>query len=347
MKLEDQLKHQLRRLDYANNTEVTYVKHYNQFIQYLRVKNGQYVHPAAVGKLEVEAFITDLAVQRHHSPETQRVAVSALKFLYEQVLDVKLGDVVFVRSKKAPKLPVVMSFQETSEMLDQFFGLQRLQSELMYGCGLRISDCLRLRVKDLDFSNRSIQINNSKGNKNRLLTMPCSVTQTLTDWLHQIRVVYDSDRGNDISGVWMPHALEKKAPAWGKSWDWFWVFPTKKISMDQRAGVLRRHHLTREAYAPYFSAAKKRLKITKAIVPHTWRHSFATHLLFQGCDLRTLQRLMGHASIKTTELYLHVVEAMSRKIVSPLDRLEHFTAHEQEIASRVESAQLEPVDTVP
>lgn len=223
-----------------------------------------------------------------------------------------------------------MSFEETAAMLDQFHGLKRLQSDIMYGCGLRISDCLRLRVKDLDFSGNTIQINDSKGCKNRLLMMPRTIKKALQNRLDEIKVLYDADRRNDVPGVWTPTAIDAKAPAWGTSWGWFWLFPASKLSMDPRSdNVIRRHHLKRDSYAPTMAAAKNRLGFTKEIVPHTWRHSFATHMLLQGCDLRTLQRLLGHASIKTTEIYLHVIEAMSSKLVSPLDRLAKFAEAER------------------
>ena len=333
MNLEDQVRHQLRKVGHANNTEVSYIKHYRQYIQFLRKENGDYVHPANVGKKEVESFLTHLTVVRNNGPDSQRVAGSALKFLYEKVLGIELGCLGFQVSKKSPKLPVVMSFRETSAMLNEFYGVRKLQSEIMYGCGLRISDCLRLRVKDLDFENQTIQINDSKGNKNRLLMMPSSIQDVLNDHLDQVRHVYNDDRANDLNGVWMPNAMERKAPNWGKLWDWFWIFPAKRISMDKRAGIMRRHHATREIYAPYFSSAKARLQINKAIVPHSWRHSFATHMLLQGCDLRTLQRLMGHASIKTTEIYLHVIDAMSNRLASPLDRLDQFVQRENDLTT--------------
>ena len=204
----------------------------------------------------------------------------------------------------------------------------RVCRELMYGCGLRISDCLELRIKDLDFSNSTVQINDSKGSKNRLLMMPQTVKESLKEQVERTRMLYESDRASGMPGVHLPTAIEKKAPAWATSWEWYWLFPAAKISQDPRAPVLRRHHQKRHVYDGPFAKASARAKIEKAIVPHTWRHSFATHLLLQGCDLRTLQRLMGHASIKTTEIYLHVIEAMSKRIVSPLDRLEQFAAEE-------------------
>lgn len=229
-----------------------------------------------------------------------------------------------------------MTFHETASVLGEFTDLARLQSDLMYGCGLRISGCMRLRVKDLDFSANTIQINNSKGEKNRLLMMPQRIKESLRTRLERIRVHYDRDRADDVAGVWMPSALDRKAPAWGKEWGWFWLFPSDKLSIDPRTSVLRRHHLGREPYAKRLGEVKRQLGMVKPIVPHTWRHSFATHMLLQGCDLRTLQRLMGHASIKTTEIYLHVIEAMSRNLVSPLDRLNQFVNEENRAKSTPE-----------
>ena len=232
------------------------------------------------------------------------------------------------------KLPVVMTFKETARLLAEFSGVAKLQSELMYGCGLRISDCLRLRVKDLDFGNNTIQINNSKGEKNRILMMPRRIKQNLKDHLGQIQSLFDLDRQRKTPGVRMPYALDKKAPRWSRTWAWYWLFPAARLSVDPRGNIVRRHHVTRNSYAQRLLKAKNDLGFTKEIVPHTWRHSFATHMLLQGCDLRTLQRLLGHASIKTTEIYLHVIESMSEKLVSPLDRLDTFSQEDRRIETR-------------
>ena len=239
------------------------------------------------------------------------------------------------------KLPVVLTFKETARLMAEFSGTAKLQSELMYGCGLRISDCLRLRVKDLDFGNNTIQVNNSKGEKNRILMMPKRIKNDLQNHLSQIRQLFDLDRRRKTPGVWMPYALDKKAPNWGRAWAWYWIFPAKKLSIDPRGSVIRRHHVTRNSYAQRLCEAKDNLGLTKEIVPHTWRHSFATHMLLQGCDLRTLQRLLGHASIKTTEIYLHVIESMSEKLVSPLDRLELFCQEDRRFENRYTDEQPE------
>ena len=324
MKLEEQLRREIISAGYAYNTEKAYLQNYRKFIQFAKKKYGDYRHPRELNKYDVADFLTHLAADKNLAADTQRVALSAVKFLYDKVLDLDIGIVEFTLSTKPKKLPVVMTFRETEAMLGQFYGVRKLQSAIMYGCGLRISDCLRLRVKDLDFGGNSVQINDSKGNKNRLLMMPQSIKHDLQEHVESIRSAYDQDRKDNLPGVWMPSAIEKKAPEWGTSWGWFWLFPAPKISVDPRARLPRRHHLKRDFYAPEMKAAKNRLGITKEVVPHAWRHSFATHMLLQGCDLRTLQRLLGHSSIKTTEIYLHVIEVMSEQLVSPLDRLKEF-----------------------
>jgi integron integrase len=337
VKLEEQLKREIRGFGYAYNTEKAYLQNYRKFVGFTKNKYGSYRHPKDLTKHDVADFLTHLAADKNLAADTQRVALSSIKFLYDKVLELDIGIVDFTRSAKAKKLPVVMTFRETEAMLGQFRGIQSLQSSIMYGCGLRVSDCLRLRVKDLDFDSNTIQINDSKGNKNRLLMMPQAIKQDLQHHVDFVRTVFDEDRSNDLPGVWVPTAIDEKAPSWGKSWGWFWLFPAKKISKDPRAAKLRRHHLKPDSYAPAMKAAKDRLGITKEVVPHTWRHSFATHMLLQGCDLRTLQRLLGHASLKTTEIYLHVVETMSERLVSPLDRLEQFVKTEHQTDSDVVS----------
>ena len=328
MKLEEQLRRKVRQVGHKYNTEKAYVQRYHQFLRFIRDKYGEFRHPADLKQADLADFMTHLAADRLVSADTQRAVLSALKFLYEQVLEIEIGKLVFTPGADCKKLPVVMTFKETERMLGGFGGLDLLKSHLMYGCGLRISDCLRLRVKDLDFAGNTIAINDSKGGKHRLLMMPRAIKGSLKDHIDSVRPLYDRDREEDFPGVWMPDAYDEKAPIWGKSWDWFWLFPAENFSLDPRAMVSRRHHCSGDPYSKRFKNVKNELGFTKAIVTHTWRHSFATHMLLQGCDLRTLQRLLGHSSIKTTEIYLHVIEAMSNKLTSPLDRLDSFVEYE-------------------
>ena len=328
MKLEEQLKRTARARGFSYNTEKSYVMRYRHFVQFIRDRHEKYVHPADVDVQDIADFLSHLANEKGVAPSTQRAALSAIKFLYTDVLDIEIGELRFTTAVPRKKIPVVLTFAETQNLLSQFSGVGRLQSELMYGCGLRIKDCLSIRVKDIDFEGATLQVNQSKGNKNRLLMMPKSVVPGLRKQLDFARSIYDEDRQIGSPGVYLPNALEDKASTWGQQWGWFWLFPAMKLGKDPRSGRIRRHHVGREPYTRAFQSAKKRANFDKAIVPHTWRHSFATHMLLQGCDLRTLQRLMGHSSIKTTEQYLHVVDTMGGRISSPLDRLVDYAGQE-------------------
>ncbi len=328
MKLEERLRRTVRAKGHAYNTEKAYVMRYRQFVQFVRQRRNRYIHPAELEPQLVADFLSWLANEKNVSPSTQRSALCAIKFLYSQVLGIELGELQYATARPCQKLPVVLTFGETRELLAQFSGIGRLQSELMYGCGLRISDCLSIRVKDIDFGAGTIQVNQSKGGKNRLLMLPESARTGLRQQLAFARSLFEHDKNEGMSGVQLPNALEKKASSWAKQWDWFWLFPAEQLSKDPRSGAIRRHHVGRNPYSKLFRRAKQRAKVGKAIVPHTWRHSFATHMLLQGCDMRTLQRLMGHGSIKTTELYLHVVETMGGRSKSPLDRLDEFACYE-------------------
>ena len=214
MKLEDRLRRKLRQVGHAYNTERSYVGWYRDFIEFCRDDERNYVHPEKVDKQGIEAFLSYLANERTVAVDTQRAALSAIKFLYLQVLGKELGRLDFCPATKDRKIPVVMSFQETSTLMDLHSGPARLQAELMYGCGLRISDCLRLRIKDLDFSNSTVQINNSKGEKNRILMMPQTVKSSLKEHINGVRERYALDRSDDLPGVYLPNAIERKAPAW-------------------------------------------------------------------------------------------------------------------------------------
>ena len=330
MKLQEQMAELIRTKGYALNTERSYLMRYHQYVKFIKDKYGRYIHPKELSGRDVEAFLSWLSNEKHVAPATQRGALSAIRFLYEEVLNLELGELNFAAAKKRKKLPAVLSFQETRRLLDCFHGVSRLQSELMYGCGLRISDCLKLRIKDFDLISKTLTVHGSKGGKSRILKLPESLLESLRIQFESLRTRHECDQRSGGVRVSMPYALSAKAPAWASSWEWFWLFPASKLSRDPRSGHMLRHHEGRNVYARKFELAKCRSEIQKAIVPHTWRHSFATHMLLQGCDLRTLQRLMGHGSLQTTEIYLHVVETMSNRLTSPLDRLEDFVLQERE-----------------
>lgn len=330
MRLEMQLVQLVRTKGYAINTEKAYVMRYRQFVHFIKDKHGMFIHPKELTARDVEAYLSYLSNQKDVSPATQRSALSAIRFLYDEVLGQKLGDLNFAAARDRKKIPVVLSFRETRHLLDCFSGVARLQSELMYGCGLRISDCLRLRIKDFDLKSKTLTVSQSKGGKSRILMLPGSLMADLERQMSHVKKLHLRDREGGGVRVSMPHVLDKKAPAWAASWEWFWLFPAAEVSRDPRSGKFLRHHEGPGVYRRKFQLAKSRSGIEKAIVPHSWRHSFATHMLLQGCDLRTLQRLMGHGSLQTTEIYLHVVDAMSKSLSSPLDRLEDFAELESQ-----------------
>ena len=328
VKLEEQLVQMIRTKGYARNTEKAYVMRYRQFVQFIRQRSGSYTHPKDLSTQDVEAFLSHLSNQKHVAPATQRSALSAIRFLYEEVLQIELGELRFAAARKRKKLPVVLSFRETQQLLGCFTGRSRLQSELMYGCGLRISDCASLRIKDFDLQSQTLNVCQSKGGKSRILMLPGSLMPGLKKQMEYSRKLHEHDSQSEGIRVSMPHSLHKKAPAWSTEWEWFWLFPASDLSKDPRTGKMLRHHEGADVYRRKFHLAKSRSGIEKSIVPHSWRHSFATHLLLQGCDLRTLQRLMGHSTLQTTEIYLHVIDAMSSRLTSPLDRLGEFADQE-------------------
>jgi integron integrase len=333
MKLEDQLRELIRAKGYALNTEKAYVMRYRQFVHFSRQKYGRYIHPRELTGQDVESYLSWLSNQNDVAPATQRMAHCAIRFLYGELLNIELGQLTYATARARQKLPTVLSFEETRAFLGCFEGLARLQSELMYGCGLRISDCLSIRIKDVDFKLKTLNVCASKGKKNRTLMLPGSVREQLQWQINQARAVFNDDRTSGDFKVSLPHAIDKKSPSWSRSWEWFWLFPAKEISKDPRTGRWQRHHQTRSFYDRRFKKAKVASGFDKPVTPHTWRHSFATHMLLQGCDLKTLQRLMGHGSLRTTEIYLHVVEAMSNRLFSPLDRLGEFAEREAAVVA--------------
>ena len=301
---------------------------YRQYVEFARQKYGRYTHPRDLSDSDVEAYLSFLSNQKDVSPSTQRSAYSALEFLYEELLKVELGELTYATARNQQKLPLVLSYGETERLLACFSDVSRMQSELMYGCGLRISECLSLRIKDFDLQMQTLTVSQSKGGKSRVLMLPASVKERVAKQMDSARRIYEQDQEAGNVGVSLPYALNRKAPAWGQSWDWFWLFPASDLSKDPRTGMILRHHQSRGIYNRKLKAARSSARIEKRVVPHIWRHSFATHMLLQGCDLRTLQRLMGHSYLKTTEIYLHVIDTMSQSLVSPLDRLGEFAQRE-------------------
>ncbi len=305
----------LRVRQYAIRTERAYVDWAERFVRFA----GEDV--SGWGHEKLEAFLTKLAVEGGVSASTQNQALAAVLFLY-QVMGVEVdGRVDAVRAKTSRRLPVVLSEGEVKRLLGLMEGTHRLAAKVMYGSGLRVLECCRLRVKDVDFERGQIHVVAGKGGKDRTVMLPESVAKEMWDHRQRVRALWESDREAGVGGVWMPESLVRKYPAAPTSWEWFWFFPAKSLSMDPRAeGVVRRHHIHESSVAKALQAACRLAKLGKVVKPHTLRHTFATHLLERGTDIRTIQELLGHACLETTMIYTHVA---NRKGVagarSPLD----------------------------
>lgn len=316
-RLLDRLRERVRLMHYSLQTERAYVHWCRAFIRFHGLR-----HPSDMGKDEVEAFLTHLAAERGVAPSTHRQALSALLFLYGKVLEVQLPWMAEI-GRPVPKrrLPVVLSADEVAAVLGRMTGEHALLARLLYGTGLRINEGLRLRVKDLDFSQRAVFVREGKGGKDRVVMLPDSLVADLRAQLARSRLVWSADVAAGQAGVELPHALERKYPRAGSSWTWFWVFPQDKLSTEPRSGVIRRHHLYAETFQRAFKRAVQQTGIAKPATPHTLRHCFATHLLQAGSDIRTVQELLGHADVATTMIYTHVIRMGGMAVRSPLDRL--------------------------
>ncbi len=316
-RLMDQFRQVMRYYHYGLRTEEAYWRWIKGFIFYHNKR-----HPKEMGKEEIEAYLTYLAVNQNVAVSTQNQAFNALLFLYKKVLLIDLpDDISAVRSKKPVRLPVVMSKEETQHLLSLMHGETLLMARLMYGGGLRLIELLRLRVQDIDFSNGYLMIRAGKGNKDRATLLAHSVVNDLTEHLKKIRMLFDQDVKNGHANVWLPGALAKKYPKAPASWEWQYVFPSKSLSSDPRTKEIRRHHVNQSNLQKAVKRAKEAANINKKVTTHTFRHSFATHLLEAGTNIRVVQKLLGHADVKTTEIYTHVLQQNLQAVNSPLDML--------------------------
>jgi len=275
-----------------------------------------------MGAPEVEAFLTHLAVAGKVAASTQNQAKSALLFLYREVLGSDLPWLDGVERAKAPKrLPVVLTREEVQAVLSRLSGTHRLVGGLLYGAGLRIMEALRLRVKDVDFARGELLVRDGKGFKDRVTMLPASLTAPLQEHLARVRALHEKDMAAGVAPVYLPYALERKYPSAGREWAWQYVFPSAGLSTDPRSGVERRHHVQDQAFQRAMKQAVRDAGLTKPATPHTLRHSFATHLLESGHDIRTIQELLGHSDVSTTMIYTHVLNRGGRGVASPLDAL--------------------------
>jgi integron integrase len=269
----------------------------------------------------VTAFLSALATDRKVAASTQNQALSALLFLYKEVLAVELPWLDGVaRAKRPRRLPVVLTRAEAHALLARMEGTHALMARLMYGTGMRLMECLQLRVKDVELERHEVVVRQGKGAKDRITMLPKSLVDAMSTHLQSVHRVFESDRAANVAGVELPEALEVKKPAAGKSWGWHWVFPQDHLSTDPRTGIVRRHHAYDQTYSRALSRAAHRAGIAKPVSAHTLRHSFATHLMEAGYDIRTVQELLGHRDVSTTMVYTHVLNRGGRGVVSPLDR---------------------------
>lgn len=315
-KLLDQVRQQIRLRNYSIRTERVYAEWIKRFIRF-----HAYRHPMEMGAPEIEAFLTHLAVRRNVAASTQNQALAALLFLYKEVLKLELPwlDNV-VRAKRPEHRPVVLTRDEVQALLGQLSGVPWLVSSLLYGAGLRLNEGLRLRVKDVDFARREIVVRDGKGQKDRVTVLPASVIPVLQAHLVKVRELHQRDLAEGFGRANLPFALARKYPNAAAEWGWQFVFPSMNRSSDPRGAGIFRHHVHDKTIQRHVRDAVRRAGLIKPATPHTLRHSFATHLLESGQDIRTVQELLGHADVKTTMIYTHVLNRGGLAVLSPLDR---------------------------
>jgi len=315
-RLLDKVRDRIRLRHYSIRTEYAYLDWVRRFILF----HGKR-HPVEMGAVEVEAFLTDLAVRRNVAASTQNQAKSALLFLYRDVLQAELPWLDGVQSAKRPqRLPVVLTEEEVVALLGRLSGSVGLIGRLLYGSGLRLLEAVRLRVKDLDLERREILVRDGKGAKDRVTMVPDALVGPLKAQLAVARALHERDLGEGFGEVYLPYALGRKYPSAAREWMWQYVFPAERISQDPRSSVKRRHHFDEQHVQRGVRVALRQAGINKPATPHTLRHSFATHLLQSGYDIRTVQELLGHKDVSTTMIYTHVLNRGGRGVVSPLDR---------------------------
>lgn len=313
-KLLDQLRNTLRVRHYSLSTEKSYVYWVRLYIRYFKLK-----HPSALTEQHVSQFLTFLAVQRQVSPSTQNQALNALVYLYKHVLKHPLGKVDAIRAKRQKHIPVVFTKEEVQHMFQHLDGTVLVITSLLYGAGLRLMEALRLRIKDVDFQNNQIIVRSGKGKKDRVTILPDSLHTSLKNCIDHARHLYEFDLSEGFGEVSLPYALSRKYPNIGKSIGWQYIFPSGNRSTDPVSGKTRRHHIFPTTIQKHVKKALRNAGIHKHGGPHTLRHSFATHLLEQGYDIRTIQELLGHNDVKTTMIYTHVLNRGGRGVVSPID----------------------------
>ncbi len=317
--LLDEVRRFMRVRRYSIHTERAYCDWIKRYIRFHGMTSREDLQD---GDQQIETFLTHLAVAEQVAPSTQNQALNALVFLYKQVLQQPLRDEInAVRAPKRLNVPVVMSREEVRAVITLMQGTPQLIAKLLYGCGLRVMEAVRLRVQDIDFDMKQVTVRSGKGAKDRFTTFPVSVIPALEDHLQRVRMMHERDLSDGFGAVYLPHALERKYKSAAREWGWQYVFPARTLSIDPRSGIKRRHHVDPSVVNKAIKAAARRADIQKRISAHTFRHSFGTHLLQRGTDIRTIQSLLGHHDISTTMIYTHVLQQGGEGVPSPLDDL--------------------------
>jgi integron integrase len=318
-KLLDEVRNVLRLHHYSIHTERSYVDWIVRFVRFHGMRSRADLVPA---EPKIEAFLTDLAVRGNVAPATQNQAMNALVFLYKRVLSESLpGSINAVRADKRVTVPVVMTREEVAAVLSLMDGTAQVVAKLLYGSGLRIMEAVRLRVKDIDYQMKQLTVRAGKGDKDRFTTFPATLTPLLQNHLAGVKTLHQQNVARGHGAVYLPHALARKYPTAATEWGWQYVFPARNLSVDPRGGVTRRHHVDPSVVNKAIKVAVHRAGLTKQISAHTFRHSFATHLLQRGTDIRTIQHLLGHNDVATTMIYTHVLQQGGQGVPSPLDDL--------------------------
>ncbi|GMR16614.1 MAG: integron integrase [Gammaproteobacteria bacterium] len=320
LRLLDQVRETLRFYHYAYSTEKSYVNWILKFIRFSGKK-----HPNEMGKFEIERFLSHLAVNRDVAASTQNQAFNAIMFLYKKVLGIEMDlDIRAKRASKRKNLPTVLSKDEAKLLISCMQGTAKILAGLMYGSGLRSLEVIRLRIHDMDFDNNQIYVRNPKGGKDRTTLFPDALHKPIRSQIEFAKQLHDKDLEGGYGEVYLPNALKRKYTKANISFGWQYLFPSKVLSVDPRSGHVRRHHIYKSLLQKAVSEAKKKADIIKRASPHTLRHSFATHLLENGENIRVLQTLLGHKDVKTTEIYTHVMQKNHENIKSPLDDIDGF-----------------------
>ncbi len=309
-----QLRLFIRQKGLSYSTEKTYLYWIISYIRFHKMK-----HPVETGTIGVDVFLTYLAVERKVSPSTQRTALNALVFLYKKYLNIELEELQFSYAKSSKRIPVVLSHDEALSIINMMSGHCHLMVKVMYGCGLRLMECCRLRIQDIDFSMNQIIVRESKGNKQRTTVLPETLLEFLKEQISSTKKIHDFDLARGYGRVYLPYALSRKYKNAETDFKWQYLFPASDVAKDPRDGIIKRHHIHESWVQKNVRKAVKESRILKRASSHTFRHSFATRLLEQGYDLRTIQELLGHSDISMTEIYTHVVRRGGRGVKSPID----------------------------